>query len=60
MDGVEHFFAQEALARAHHAAGDAAGRVAAANRMREWLPAIAEDDGLRAWCAQALRELPAD
>ena len=47
MDGVEHFFAQEALARAHHAAGDAAGRVAAANRMREW-------------CAQALRELPAD
>ena len=59
-DGLEHFFAQEALARAHHAAGDAAGRQAAADRMREWLPAIAEDDGLRAWCAQALHDLPTD
>ena len=57
-DAVEHFCAHEALARAHHAAGDAAGRQAAAAQMRALLPAIDEADGLRAWCAQALADLP--
>lgn len=57
-DAVEHFFAWEALARAHHAAGDAAGAAAAAKRMAALLPNIDEADGLRAWCEQALRDLP--
>ena len=57
-DAVEHFFAFEALARAHHAANDAAGAAVAAGRMAALLPAIDEADGLRAWCEQAMHELP--
>lgn len=58
-DAVEHFFAQEALARAHCAAGDASRATAAAEQMAGLLPGIPVADGLRAWCEQALRELPA-
>lgn len=57
-DAVEHFFAFEALARAHHAASDAAGAAAAAERMAGLLPDIDLADGLRAWCEQALHDLP--
>ena len=57
-DAVEHFFAFEALARAHHVAGDAAGAALAAGRMAALLPVIDEADGLRAWCEQAMRDLP--
>ena len=60
-DALEHFFAHEALARAHHAAADTASRQAAiAHRqeMQNLLPAIDEADGQRAWCAQALHALP--
>ena len=57
-DAVEHFFAFEALARAHHAANDAAGASLAAGRMAALLPDIDEADGLRAWCEQAVHDLP--
>lgn len=57
-DTVEHFFALEALARAHRAAGKATGAVAATEQMAGLLPGIPLADGLRAWCEQALRELP--
>jgi hypothetical protein len=58
-DAVEHFFAQEALVRAHHAAGDSSGAAAARARMQALLPQIDSADGLRAWCADALASLPA-
>lgn len=57
-EALEHYFAHEALARAHHAAGDRSGRQAAAAQMQQLLPAIDEAEGLRAACAQALRNLP--
>ena len=58
-DAVEHFFAHEALLRAHHAAGNAAAAGAALQRMQALLPDITEADGLRAWCARVLATLPA-
>ena len=58
-DAVEHFFAHEALVRAHRAAGDAAAAGAAVQRMQVLLADIAEADGLRAWCADVLSALPA-
>lgn len=58
-DAVEHYFAREALARAHRAAGDAAAAQAEAERMAGLLPSITSADGLRDWCAQTLRDLPA-
>lgn len=57
-DAVEHFFAYEALARAHHSAGDAAAAAAAVAQMAALLPGIDQADGLRAWCAQVLQDLP--
>jgi hypothetical protein len=57
-DAAEHFFAHEALARAQLAAGEVYAAQREAQRMREWLPQISEADGLRAWCAQALADLP--
>jgi hypothetical protein len=57
-DAVEAFFAHEALAWAHRAAG----HTAAAGEQRALMQArLAEvaDDGSRAWCAQALTELDA-
>ena len=58
-DAVEHFFAHEALARAHQAAGDADGAAAARLRMQALLPQIDTTDGMRAWCADVLATLPA-
>lgn len=58
-DAMEHFFAHEALAQAHRAAGDAAAAAAARQRMHRLLPDIAEAEGLRAWCADVLSKLPA-
>jgi hypothetical protein len=58
-DAVEHFFAHEALLRAHHAVGNAAAAGAALQRMQALLPDITEADGLRAWCARVLATLPA-
>ena len=58
-DALEHFFAHEALVRAHRAAGDAAAAGAAVQRMQVLLADIAEADGLRAWCADVLSALPA-
>ena len=57
-DAVEHFFAHEALVRAHHAAGDAQAAAAATQRMHTLLADIPEADGLRAWCADVLADLP--
>ena len=58
-DAMEHFFAHEALVRAHQAAGDAAAAGAALQRMQALLPDIPEADGLHAWCANLLSTLPA-
>ncbi len=58
-DAVEHFFAHEALARAHGTAGDAAAACAARQQMASLLPQIDTADGLRTWCAEALAALPA-
>jgi hypothetical protein len=58
-DALEHFFAHEALVRAHRAAGDPAAAGAAVQRMQVLLADIAEADGLRAWCAEVLVALPA-
>lgn len=58
-DVVEHFFVQEALVRAHLAAGDTSGAVAAHARMQALLPQIGTADGLQAWCAEVLADLPA-
>ena len=58
-DAVEHFFAHEALAQAHHAAGDGVAVGEARARMAALLPQIDEGDGLRAWCADVLAALPA-
>jgi len=55
---VEHFFAHEALARAHSAAGDGGAVQAARAQMAALLPQIDEADGLRAWCADTLAALP--
>lgn len=57
-DAVEHFFAHEALVRAHQAAGDASAAAEARARMVAVLPQIDAADGLRAWCADALAALP--
>jgi hypothetical protein len=57
-DALEHFFAHEALVRAHHAAGDAAAASAAVQRMQGLLADVPEADGLRAWCAEVLVSLP--
>lgn len=56
-DAVEHYFAQEALVRAHRAAGDAAAASAALQRMAVLLAQISEADGLRDWCADTLAAL---
>lgn len=56
-DAVEHYFAHEALVRAHRAAGDAPAAAAALQRMPVLLAQISEADGLRDWCAQTLAEL---
>ena len=58
-DAMEHFFAHEALVRAHRAADDAAAAAAAQQRMQGLLADIPEADGLRAWCADVLSTLPA-
>jgi hypothetical protein len=58
-DAVEQFFALEALVLAHHAAGQLVPALAASARMHALLPAVSEDDGLRAWCRQAFDALPA-
>ena len=58
-DALEHFFAHEALVRAHRAAGDAAAAGAAVQRMQALLADIPEADGLHAWCADVLSTLPA-
>ena len=57
-NAMEHFFAHEALVRAHHAAGDAQAAAAATQRMHSLLVDIAEADGLRVWCAKVLADLP--
>lgn len=56
-DAMEHFFAHEALVRAHRAAGDAPAADAAQQRMQGLLPDITDADGLRAWCADVLADL---
>jgi hypothetical protein len=58
-DALEHFFAHEALLRAHRAAGDSVSADAAVQRMQVLLADIPEADGLRAWCADVLSTLPA-
>jgi hypothetical protein len=58
-DVVEHFFAHEALAHAHHANGDAPAAAAARAAMAALLPQIDTADGLRDWCAEALASTPA-
>jgi hypothetical protein len=58
-DAVEHFFAHEALARAHQAAGDPAAAAAARAAMVMLLPQIDTADGLQAWCADVLATVPA-
>lgn len=58
-DAMERFFAHEALARAHHARGDAAALAHQRATMQALLPEITEADGTRAWCAQVLADLPA-
>ena len=57
-DAVEHFFAHEALAHAHRAAGDTGAAVAARATMGVLLPQIDAADGLRAWCAEVLAGTP--
>ena len=57
-NAVEHYFAHEALVRAHHAAGDAQAAAAATRHMHTLLADISEADGLRAWCADVLADLP--
>lgn len=57
-DAVEHFFAHEALAHAHRAAGDAGAAAVARATMAMLLPRIDEADGLRAWCADVLAGTP--
>lgn len=56
-DAVEHYFAHEALVRAHRAAGDAPAAVAALQRMPVLLAQISEADGLRDWCTQTWVDL---
>ncbi len=59
-DAVEHFFAHEALAVAHRAAGNAPAAAAARAEMASLLPHISDSGGLRAWCAESLADLPAE
>ena len=56
-DAVEHYFALEALVRAHRAGGDAPAATAALQRMAALLLQISEADGLRDWCAETLADL---
>lgn len=58
-DAMEHFFAHEALVRAHLAAADGPAAAASRQRMQALLRDIPEADGLRDWCAQTLSNLPA-
>jgi hypothetical protein len=58
-DAMEHFFAHEALARAHRAAGDVAAAATARAAMAALLPQIDTADGLQAWCANVLASVPA-
>lgn len=58
-DATERFFAHEALARAWHAAGDS-DQVAQQRRQMTRLLAEVGDEAMRAWCAQALADLPAE
>lgn len=58
-DAVERFFAHEALARAQHAAGDAAAADAACAQMHGLLAQCA-DAGLAAWCREVLATTEAD
>jgi hypothetical protein len=57
-DATERFFAHQALAQAHHAAGDAPANARARAGMAMLLPQIDEADGLRAWCADVLAGTP--
>lgn len=57
-DAVEHFFAHEALARAHHANADAPAAAVARAAMAALLPQIDTADGLRAWCTEVLASTP--
>lgn len=56
-DAVEHYFAHEALVRAHRAAGDAPAASAALQHMAGLLTQISQADGLRDWCAETLADL---
>lgn len=53
---MEYFYAHEALAYAHHAAGDAAGAAAQRQCMLDRLAAI-DDPLTRAWCQRDLAEM---
>jgi hypothetical protein len=55
-DAVERFYAEEAMARAERAAGDAAAAAAAQGRMANWLADITDTD-MRDGCAADLAEL---
>ena len=57
-DPVELFFAHEATVRAQLARANTDAAAAARQQMQALLPDISEADGLRAWCAQALQDLP--
>lgn len=56
-DAMEHFFAHEALVRAHRARGtdgDAQAAETSRQNMQALLLQIDEADGLRAWCAETM------
>lgn len=55
-DAFETFFAHEALAWAHRAAGDAAGLATERSRMRALMEQV-QDTSLKPWCEKAMAEL---
>lgn len=57
-DAFERFYAHEALAFAHHAAGDAASRVVQRSRMLALMDEVTDAD-LKGWCRKSLDELDA-
>lgn len=57
-DAFERFFAHEAMAWALHVAGDAAAAAGQRMQMQGLLPQV-DDEGNRAWCAQALADYDA-
>jgi hypothetical protein len=57
-DAVEHFYAEEALARAERAAGDGAAAAAAQGRMADRLAEITDEEAIP-WCAADLAALTA-